>query len=343
MDYSERKELLKVENLQTVFGKGKKVVNAVGDVSFEVREGEIFGLIGESGCGKSVTCRSLIGLIQEPGKIINGSIQYKGSELRDLNKHRFETVRGHEISMIFQEPMTTLNPVVKIKTQLTEGMDKSLTKAEKEAKALELLKLVGISSPEERLNAYPHELSGGMRQRVMIAIALASDPKLLLADEPTTALDVTIQDQIIKLLLELREKLNMSMILVTHDMGVASQMCDRMAVMYAGYIMEAADVRDIFLSPRHPYTYGLMSSLPIRGNKGDKLQSIKGAPPNLNDMPTGCPFHPRCQYCDETCKKVFPELKEVSPGHMSRCHHVEKMTGVEGIIERVKGGEKYGK
>lgn len=343
MKQTEQKELLKVENLQTVFGKGKNVVNAVGDVSFEVHEGEIFGLIGESGCGKSVTCRSLIGLINPPGKIINGSIKYKGKELLDLGKRKFETVRGSEISMIFQEPMTTLNPVVKIRTQLTEGMNRKMSGKEKNARALELLKMVGISSPETRLDCYPHELSGGMRQRVMIAIALAASPKLLLADEPTTALDVTIQDQIIKLLLKLREELNMSMILVTHDMGVASQMCDRMAVMYAGYIMEIADVREIFLAPRHPYTYGLMSSLPTRNNKGEKLKSIKGAPPNLNDMPKGCPFHPRCQYCEELCKTTFPELREIAPGHMSRCHYMEKMKDVKGVIENVKGERKDGK
>lgn len=340
----EKNELLKVENLQTIFGRGREVVNAVGDVSFNVYEGEIFGLIGESGCGKSVTCRSLIGLIQQPGKIINGSVNYKGSELLGLGRRKWNTVRGREISMIFQEPMTTLNPVVKIKTQLTETMkEHGLTKKQKEERAVELLKMVGISSPETRINCYPHELSGGMRQRVMIAIALASNPKLLLADEPTTALDVTIQDQIIKLLLKLKEELHMSMILVTHDMGVASQMCDRIAVMYAGYIMEMADIHDIFLHPGHPYTYGLMSSLPVRGSKEKKLKSIKGAPPNLYDMPKGCPFHPRCEFCEEICRNRFPQMQEITQGHFVRCHCAEKMNGIEGIVEKVRGGGDNGR
>lgn len=335
-------ELLKVEHLQTIFKKDGKVVNAVGDVSFTVNEGEVFGLIGESGCGKSVTCRSLIGLIQPPGKIINGSIMYKGHELVGLGKRKWTTVRGHEIGMIFQEPMATLNPIVKIRTQLTESMkDKGMTKKQKEERGIELLRMVGISSPETRMDCYPHEFSGGMRQRAMIAIALAANPHLLLADEPTTALDVTIQDQIIKLMMKLRKELNMSMILVTHDMGVAAQMCDRIAVMYAGYIMEQADIGEIFSKPRHPYTYGLMSSLPNSEKKGEKLNSIKGAPPNLYDMPSGCPFHPRCSYCEEICKKKFPEMQEVSPGHFSRCHFIDKMKDVESVIEKAKGGSGH--
>ena len=330
-----KKEILKVENLQTVFGKGPHVVNAVGDVSFSIHEGEIFGLIGESGCGKSVTCRSLIGLVQKPGRILNGTIIYKGENLLGGTKAKWKRVRGREIGMIFQEPMTTLNPIVSVKTQLTETMKhQGLTRSEKKARAIELLRMVGISSPETRVNCYPHELSGGMRQRVMIAIALASKPHLLLADEPTTALDVTIQDQIIKLLMQLKEQLNMSMILVTHDMGVASQMCDRIAVMYAGYIMEMADIHEILLRPRHPYTYGLMSSLPVKERRGERLNSIKGTPPNLDDMPTGCPFHPRCPYCEPECVKTFPEIKQIGEGHYSRCHCVKKMEGIEGVVEK---------
>ena len=248
------------------------------------------------------------------------------------------SVRGKEIGMIFQEPMTALNPVLKIKEQIYESFDgMKMTKAEKYARAIELLKLVGIPTPEVRIEEYAHQFSGGMRQRAMIAIALAAKPKLLLADEPTTALDVTIQDQIIKLINGIKRELGMSVILVTHDLGVVSQMCDRVAVMYAGYIMELADTVTLFSTPRHPYTYGLISSLPSGKARRDRLEPIPGAPPDLGNLPPGCPFAPRCHFVGELCARELPEMREIAPGHFSRCHYVEKMAKVAGLIEPEKG------
>lgn len=331
--------ILEVKNLHTDFVTEEKTVQAVNDVSFSMKKGETFGLIGESGCGKSVTCRSLIRLVKEPGKITGGEILYKGDNLLSYKEKEMQKIRGGEIGMIFQDPMTTLNPVLTIKQQLIESMkDDSMSKKDKEARAEELLKLVGIPSAKERLKNYPHQFSGGMRQRAMIAIALASNPKLLLADEPTTALDVTIQDQIIKLLKRLKDELDMSLILVTHDLGVAAQMCDHIAVMYAGRIMETADATTIFEKPRNPYTYGLMRAIPSIDKKGEGLYSIEGAPPNLDDMPEGCPFSPRCEFCEQICKEKVPELIEVEPGHFSRCHCLDKMKSIKGRIEKEKGG-----
>lgn len=333
--------ILEVNGLRMHYLLKKRVVKAVDGVSFSINEGETFGLVGESGCGKSATCRSIIGLIHKPGKIVDGSIKYKGTELVGLGTKELGKIRGSEIGMIFQEPMTALNPVLKIKDQLMESFkDRSLTKAQKHEKAIQLLKLVGIPSPEQRMEAYPHQFSGGMRQRAMIAIALASQPRLLLADEPTTALDVTIQDQIIKLLKRLKQELKMSLILVTHDLGVAAQMCDRMAVMYAGHIMEITDAVSLFESPRHPYTLGLMASVTLEKGKDGKLMSINGTPPDLANMPKGCPFAPRCRYCEQVCTETLPELKEIAPGHWSRCHCVGKLGNAKGIIaSETKGGE----
>lgn len=331
--------LLKVKNLHTDFITEDKTVQAVNNVSFEIKKGETFGLIGESGCGKSVTCRSLIRLIKEPGKITGGEIIYKGENLLEYSEKQMQKIRGSEIGMIFQDPMTTLNPVLTIKQQLTEAIkDKNMSRKQKENRAEELLKLVGIPSAKERLSNYPHQFSGGMRQRAMIAIALASNPHLLLADEPTTALDVTIQDQIIKLLKRLKKELDMSLVLVTHDLGVAAQMCDHIAVMYAGRIMETADAQSIFESPRNPYTYGLMRAIPSIDKKGEELYTIEGAPPNLDDMPTGCPFSPRCEFCEKICKEKVPELVEVEPGHFSRCHCLDKMKNIKGRVEKEEGG-----
>lgn len=333
--------LLEVKDLKTYFKMKGRALKAADGVSFSVREGETFGLVGESGCGKSTTCRSLIRLIHKPGRIVGGEILYKGNDIVKMSEKELEKLRGREIGMIFQEPMTALNPVLKVKEQLMESFkEDGLSKSDKYQKAVDLLKLVGIPSPEQRMEAYPFQFSGGMRQRTMIAIALASQPNLLLADEPTTALDVTIQDQIIKLLNQLKKKLNMSMILVTHDLGAAAQMCDRIAVMYGGMIMENADVLTLFSTPRHPYTLGLLGSIAVNAEKGSKLKPIKGAPPDLANMPQGCPFAPRCQYCEEICKKELPELREILPGHWSRCHCVEKLKQSQGIITLdSKGGE----
>lgn len=326
--------ILEVIDLQTYFLAKDQTVKAVDKVSFYVQPGETFGLVGESGCGKSATCRSLLGLVREPGKIVGGSIKYKGREILTLSKEEMRKIRGREIGMIFQEPMTALNPVLKIKEQIFEALEGlNLTKKQRYNRALELLRLVGIPSPEQRLEEYAHQFSGGMRQRAMIAIALAAQPKILLADEPTTALDVTIQDQIMKLINKLKEELNMSMILVTHDLGVVAQMCDRVAVMYAGHIVEITDTITLFSAPRHPYTYGLINSLP-HGKRGGKLEPIKGAPPDLANLAEGCPFSPRCQFVDEKCYASLPDLVHIAPGHQSRCHYIEKLSGIVGLIEQ---------
>ncbi len=319
--------LLSVRELRTYFLNNKKIVRAVDGVSFDVNKGEIFGLVGESGCGKSATCRSLIRLVQSTGEIVGGEILYKGKDLVTLSEKKMAEVRGREIGMIFQEPMNTLNPLTTIGTQLSEVFThKKLSKEEIRQRAIEMMRLVGIPEPALRLKDYPHQFSGGMRQRAMIAIALAAQPELLLADEPTTALDVTIQDQIIRLLLELREKLSMSMILVTHDMGVASRMCDRIAVMYAGHIMEMTTSHQLFYAPRHPYTLGLMRSMPLAG-KGIRLEPIQGTPPDLSNEIVGCPFAPRCKMACERCRQEMPLLREVEPGHLSACHRAEDLIG----------------
>jgi len=328
------KTILKVENLKTYFYSKEETVKAVDGVSFEVYEGETFGLVGESGCGKSATCRSILQLIKSQGKIIGGNIIYKDINLLNLNKSEMSKIRGREISMIFQEPMTSLNPILKIKKQIFDGFYKEmkLTNKEKELRALELLKLVKIPSPIQRLEEYSHQFSGGMRQRAMIAISLAAKPKLLLADEPTTALDVTIQDQIIKLINGLKKELKMSVILVTHDLAVIAQMCDRVAVMYAGKIVEMSDIKSIFSKPRHPYTYALMNALPSK-NKRKKLEPIEGTPPNLACLPNGCSFAPRCKIAEKICLEKEPELYELEPGHVIRCHMLHKTSAYKSIIE----------
>lgn len=340
-------KLLEVKGLAVEFPGKDETVHAVDGVSFDIYPGETFGLVGESGCGKSQTMRSILGLLKQPGRVSGGEILYKGQDIAKMNQRQLQKVRGKEISLIFQEPMTSLNPVLKIKDQIYEVFDnaeitekdangnethRKMTKEEKKKTAIELLKLVGIPSPETRLNEYPHQFSGGMRQRAMIAIALGAKPRLLLADEPTTALDVTIQDQIMKLLNKLKDELNMSIILVTHDLGVIAQMCDRVAVMYAGQIVEMTDVVTLFAKPRHPYTYGLMGSLPNEDTAGTKLEAIGGAPPNLAHLPEGCPFAPRCKYACDICHQTRPEAVEVEPGHLVRCHQLDVTAQFEGLI-----------
>jgi oligopeptide/dipeptide ABC transporter ATP-binding protein len=337
-------KLLEVKDLKTYFDLKHSVVKSVDGVSFDIYEGETFGLVGESGCGKSQTCRSILKLIKKPGKIVGGQILYRGKDIIKMNQHEMQKIRGKEISIIFQEPMTSLNPVLKIRKQIYEAFEgTNMTEKEKNDRAIELLKLVGIPSAEIRIDEYIHQYSGGMRQRAIIAIALGSNPKLLLADEPTTALDVTIQDQILKLINQLKEELKMSVILVTHDLGVIAQMCDRVAVMYAGMIMEMTDTVTLFSKPRHPYTYALMGSLPDQSKKGSRLESIAGAPPDLSNLPEGCPFAPRCKYAQDICRKVRPELSEIEPGHETRCHRrdiVQSFNGIISVPNQKGGGDK---
>ncbi len=325
--------LLEVKDLKTYFPTRDELVKAVDGVSFCVYKGETFGLVGESGCGKSQTCRSILGLLKKPGRVVNGQILLNGQNLVGLKERELRKYRGKQMSVIFQEPMTSLSPVMKIKKQIMEIYDdQPMTRREKKQKAIDLLRMVGIPSPETRVEEYTHQFSGGMRQRAMIAMALGAKPKLLIADEPTTALDVTIQDQIMKLINELKQEMDMSVILVTHDLGVIAQMCDRVAVMYAGLIMEMCDVVTLFAHPRHPYTYGLMRSLPDPAVKGGKLTAIAGSPPNLAHLPEGCPFAPRCTLCGDICKKQRPELAEIAPGHTVRCHFAAQTAAYQGII-----------
>lgn len=329
----EKQPLLEVNDLKTYFFGKTETVKAVDGVSFEVYPGETFGLVGESGSGKSQTCRSILRLLKEPGKIVSGEILFEGEDIVTMSKKRLHDLRGSEISIIFQEPMTALNPVLTIKKQAFEALNPKFNRSEKLNRTIELMKLVGIPEAESRMSEYTHQFSGGMRQRAMIAIALGSSPKLLLADEPTTALDVTIQDQIMKLLNELKEQLQMSIVLVTHDLGVVAQMCDRVAVMYAGIIVEKADTKSLFEKPRHPYTHALMQSLPYASKGGRRLEPIVGTPPSLSDPPPGCPFHPRCRYAEVVCAEERPILFEIEKGHFTRCHFPELVSQFEGIIK----------
>lgn len=315
--------LLEVKNLQFSFRTYGGVVKAVRDVSFEVRPGEILGIVGESGCGKSVTSQCLMRLNPEPpGFFEGGEILYKGKDVLKMNKKELRQFRGKEISYIFQDPMTSLNPTMRIGKQIEEVFvgRKGMSAAEKKAKALEILKMVGISDGERRYKQYPHELSGGMKQRVMIAIALVSRPDLVICDEPTTSLDVTIEAQILDLLLELREKLGMSIIIITHDLGVIARMCDRVVVMYGGKIVEKGTAQEIFYDTAHPYTKGLMGSIAkLDTAKGEKLTPIDGTPPDLFYPPKGCPFAARCEYAMDVCKDNPPCSYKISDEHITNC------------------------
>ena len=314
-------KILEVNDLSVSFSGG---VQAVSDVSFDLRRGEAFALVGESGCGKSTTARAILRLIRSPGRITGGQVRFEGRDLLELSSKEMSQVRGREIGMIFQEPMVALNPVLRIGQQITESFkEPGLSGEEKHARAVELLRRVGIPNPEQRMREYPHQFSGGMRQRVVIAIALASNPKLLLADEPTTALDVTIQAQILQLLRELKNEYGMAMVLVTHNLGVAAQICDRIAVMYGGHIMELGPTRELFAHPQNPYTRGLLASLPVNKRKGEPLSAIPGTPPNLGEMPVGCPFAPRCARAQDVCFSQPPAEREVGPGHTCRCHFAD--------------------
>ena len=313
--------LLEVKNLKTEFQLKKGIVTAVNDVSFAIDKGEILAIVGESGSGKSVTSLSIMGLLQEPGRVTGGEILYNGEDLLQKSKKEMQAIRGDKISMIFQEPMTSLNPVYKIKDQIMESIMTHMDISKKEAyqRAVEMLNIVGIPSPGDRADDYPHQMSGGMRQRVMIAMALSCNPELLIADEPTTALDVTIQAQILELLYKMREKFNMAVLLITHDLGVVAEAADRVVVMYCGKVVEQAEVKALFKKPMHPYTLGLLKSIPRLDEDGDeRLYMIRGMVPNPLHMPKGCPFSDRCDKCMERCTQLMPALTE-HDGHKVRC------------------------
>ena len=317
-----RESALSVRGLTTRFPGPRGALTAVDSVDFDLASGEILGLVGESGSGKSVTLRSLLRLVRAPSEV-DGRVVWQGRDLLALPERDLRRVRGREIAMIFQEPMTALNPVLTIGRQIDEALraHTALGARERHGRATELLDLVGIPAPEARLADYPHQFSGGMRQRAMIAIALAGEPQLLLADEPTTALDVTIQDQILRLILDLRDRFAMGVILVTHDLGVVAQTCDRVAVMYAGRIVETGAVASVFARPRHAYTRGLLGSVPRGGAERQPLLSIEGTPPSLGAMPRGCAFHPRCSFAIELCRREVPPLDVVAPEQMAACWH----------------------
>lgn len=316
------KEILKIENLKTYFDTFAGLVKAVDGVSLEVREGETLGLVGESGSGKSVTALSILGIVPKPGKIISGKIIYKGENLIDKTENDLQKIRGKEIGYIFQDPATSLNPVLSIADQLTEVIKRhqNVTKKEALEKAIELFKLVEIPDPEIKIWNFPHQLSGGMKQRIAVARALACKPNLLLADEPTTNLDVTIQAQILQLMKNLKQKLGMSMILITHDMGIVAGVADRITVLYAGRVCETADTKTIFYRPYHPYTNALLTAVPSLALRKEKLAVIQGNIPNLVEPPSGCRFHPRCEYAKAICSQEIPLLEEIESGHHVACH-----------------------
>ncbi|OGO35703.1 MAG: methionine ABC transporter ATP-binding protein [Chloroflexi bacterium RBG_16_57_11] len=317
--------ILEVKGLKTYFYTESGVVKAVDGVDFSVKHGEVLGLVGESGCGKSVTSFSIMRLVSPPGKIIEGEILFEGMDLLKLTEKEMTNIRGNRISMIFQQPQSSLNPVFKVGGQIAEVLQihRQIKKGQDWERAVELLKLVGIPDAESKAQAYPHQMSGGQAQRVMIAMALAMDPELLIADEPTTALDVTIQAQILDLIRALRSELDTAVILITHDLGVIAEMADNVAVMYAGCIVEQTDIKTLFARPLHPYTQGLIASIPVLGVVKDRLEVIPGTVPNLVNLPPGCRFAPRCkareQFGVEICTRIEPVLTTVQPGHAVRC------------------------
>ncbi|MEW6057171.1 MAG: ABC transporter ATP-binding protein [Bdellovibrionota bacterium] len=321
-------KVLEVKNLVTTFRTEAGVLRAVDDVSFNVYKGKTLGIVGESGCGKSVTSLSIMRLIPNPpGEIQSGSILYNGKDLLKLPIAEMRKIRGNEISMIFQEPMTSLNPVFTVGDQITEAivLHQKVSKKEALDRAVAMLKLVGIPSPEKRVHDYPHQLSGGMRQRVMIAMALSCNPHVLIADEPTTALDVTIQAQILELMKKLRETLGMALILITHDLGIIAETADEVLVMYAGKVVEQGQVKEIFRNAKHPYTRGLMKSIPTfdltqKHEKKRRLETIPGIVPSLSELPKGCRFQSRCPYVMDVCRGAEPELREVGPEHRIACY-----------------------
>ena len=326
--------VLDIENLQTHFFTPGGVVRAVDGVSYAVRSGETLGVVGESGCGKSVTALSVLRLVADPpGRIVGGAIRFGGTNLLDLSEHDMEAIRGNDISMIFQEPMTSLNPLMTVGRQVSEAiaLHQGLSRRDAFDQAVEMLRRVHIPEPERRVHAYPHQLSGGMRQRVMIAMALSCGPKVLIADEPTTALDVTIQAQILDLMRELQDRLGTAIILITHDLGVVAENADRVVVMYAGRKVEEASAKSLFESPGHPYTVGLLGSIPNlevaahTNTRRARLTEIKGMVPSLADLPRGCTFAPRCRFATDQCRADYPTLAQHRPGHWIACWHAERL------------------
>lgn len=319
------KDLLKVEDLKVRFKTDDGYVSTVNGVTFSVEEGETLAIVGESGSGKSVTSLALMGILPTNGEIYEGNVTFEDKNLRTLSKKEYRQLRGNEIAMIFQEPMTALNPVFTIGNQLRETLilHYKMSKDQAQKKGIEMLETVGIPDAEKVMGRFPHQLSGGMRQRVMIAIALSCNPKLLIADEPTTALDVTIQAQILTLMRNLKEKSNTSIMIITHDLGVVAELADRVIVMYAGEVVEEAPIYELFENPLHPYTRGLMASIPKIHDRVDDLYSIEGTVPNPANMPTGCKFHPRCPLGDIECTKIHPDLEFVSEKHAKRCIKVK--------------------
>ena len=316
------KKLLEIKDLRVSFFTPVGEVKAVGGISYDLGYGEVMGIVGESGSGKSVEAYSIMGLLQSPGKVVGGSITFDGEDVLAKTSKEMQDFRGNSVSMIFQNPMTCLNPVYTIGNQLIEAVrcHKKVTKAEAKAKAIEMLDLVGINNPERRMSQYPHEFSGGMRQRVMIAMGLICDPKMLIADEPTTALDVTIQAQIIELMKDIQQKTQMAIVFITHNLGVVAEICDRVSVMYAGKIVEQGSVEDIFYRPQHPYTLGLLRSMPrVDAEEYERLIPIEGTPVDMLNPPTGCPFGPRCEHCMKICLRVEPPSIKVAEGHISAC------------------------
>lgn len=327
--------LLEVQGLKTEFKRGSDSITAVSGVDFHIKKGEVLGLVGESGCGKSVTSLSIMRLLKDtPGKITGGAVRFEGKDLTSISEKDMRRIRGNEMAMIFQEPMTSLNPVLRIGLQLAEPIMLHLGYSRKKARehAIQMLRLVGIPRAEELVDDYPHQLSGGMRQRVMIAMAMSCHPKLLIADEPTTALDVTIQAQILDLMKRLKEEQDMGMLLITHDLGVVAELCDRVVVMYAGRVVEEASVHDLFANPQHPYTKGLIQSVPKLRQNVRRLDSIKGNVPDLSQMPQGCKFAPRCSFVMDSCLTKEPNLLPIEghAGRKSRCFLTEQKN-TEGV------------
>lgn len=328
---SKQEHILEVKDLQTHFFTEKGVIPAVDGVSFNLKKGELIGIVGESGSGKSVTSLSIMDLIEEPGKIVGGEVLYNGQNLVDFSERQMRKIRGNDIAMIFQEPLTSLNPVLTIGRQLTEAIliHQDVGKAKAKELAIDLLNQVRIPRAEQVFHSHPHLLSGGMRQRVMIAMALSCNPKILIADEPTTALDVTIQAQIIELLRELSSDVGAAIILITHDLGVIAEMVDRVVVMYGGKVVEQTDVKTLFKNPQHPYTQGLINSTPRIHELKDELQSIKGNVPSPDMMPKGCKFHPRCEFAMDICREKDPALETIGDGHEVRCWLQDERYGKE--------------
>lgn len=323
----EEEKLIEVKGLKTDFLNEGKPMRIIDDVSFDIYKGEIMGVVGESGSGKSVTARSILRLIPSPpGKVVGGEILFEGRDILKMDMNALMAMRGNEISMIFQEPMSSLNPVYTCGDQIMEAimLHQKLNKKEARQKAIDMLKMAGIQMPEQRVDCYPHELSGGMRQRIMIAMALSCTPKLLIADEPTTALDPTIQAQILDLIRKLRQEIGMSVMYITHDLGVVAETCDRVMVMYAGKIVEKATVNQLFKNPAHPYTQGLLKAVPRLNAKKERLYAIEGMVPHFAEMPAGCSFHPRCPYAQQQCIERRPMLRQVGREHYAGCWKVQE-------------------